>query len=279
MSVFGQTFKMLGASWHVLKKDMEILLFFFLNLACKLALAYFAYKNFMLLYPEGVESLRKDIQGERHDFLIASGAMIVAYHFINQFFNAAIVGSAARRLTGKNPNLFTGIFDALKRLPSLLIWAIIYSAMMTFTGWIKRKGKTQKAIGTAVQAAFHVASFFTLPLIMVENANPFSAMGRSTQLLGKSWGQQVVANISLFGFRFLMSAPGLALIAFGEKVFPAGTNRMIPVWVGSFLVILASGIVQTLTEIYRTALYLYVRDQKAPQGFAQDQLQNTFRAG
>ena len=201
------------------------------------------------------------------------------YHLVGQFFNAAIVGSAARRLLGKDPNVLTGLGDALKRLPSLVIWVVIYACLMTAAGFFKRKGKIRKFVGGAVQAAFHVATFFVLPLIMIENANPFGAMGRSANLLGKTWGQQVVANISLFVFRFLMSLPGLAVIAAGTLLWKEDSVRLISVGVGSFLLVLGTGIVQTLTEIYRTALYFFVRDQKAPQGFAENQLQGTFRSG
>ncbi len=276
--MFGDTFEMLGASWHVLKKDMEITLFFLLAMACKLGLIYFAYKNFIVLYPDGFESVRQDLQGDRQKLYIAGGALIFAYHLIGQFFNAAIVGSAARRLQGGNPNVFTGIFDALKRLPSLMIWVVVYACLMTITGMFKRKGKIQKMFGGAVQGAFHVLTFFVLPLIMIENANPFGAMGRSSSLLGKTWGHQIVANISMFVFRFIASIPGIAVIAGGVYFFQDDQMRMISAGVGSFLLVMGAGVIQTLTEIYRTALFLYVRDQKAPQGFADHKLQNAFKA-
>lgn len=275
---FGDTFKMLGSSWNVLRKDIELLLFFFLSIACKLGLIYFAYKQSIILYPDGWESFRQDIGGDRHRTYIAAGVLIFAYHFIGQFFNAAIVGSANRRLSGKNPNVLTGLWDAFKRLPSLIVWVIIHACLMTAAGFFKRKGRIQKYIGGAVQAAFHVATFFVLPLIIIENANPFGAMGRSANLLGKTWGQQVVANISLYVFRFLISLPGLALIACGVSLWKEDSARLISIQLGSFLLVLGAGIIQTLTEIYRTALYYFVRDQRAPQGFAEGQLQKTFQA-
>lgn len=276
--MFGDTFEMLGTSWKVLKKDMEIVLFFLLSTACKLGLVYFAYKNFIVLYPDGFDSVRQDLEGDRRKLYIAGGALIFAYHLIGQFFNAAVVGSAARRLQGGNPNVFTGIWDALKRLPSLMIWVVVYACLMTITGMFKRKGKIQKMFGGAVQGAFHVLTFLVLPLIMVENANPFTAMGRSMSLLGKTWGHQIVANISLFVFRFVVSIPGIAVIAAGVYLTQDEQLRMICAAIGAVLIVLGAGIIQTLTEIYRTALFLYVRDHKAPQGFSDAKLQHAFKA-
>lgn len=277
MAVFGGTFRMLGSSWRVLQKDPEILLFFFLSIAAKLGLAGWTYQQYVLLYPDGMASVAAEIQNDGTRFYLSVGGVVVAYHGIGQFFNAAVVGSAARRLSGRNPNVLTGIFDALLRLPSLLLWSVVVAALLTLTGLFKKKGRLQKWIGGSVQAAFHVLTFFVLPLIMIENAFPLTAMGRSAALLGRTWGQQLTANVSLFVFRFLMTVPGLALAAYGLKLPDTEPPKPVFIGAGAVAVVLAAAVIQTLTEIYRTALYLFARDHRAPQGFSTEQLQTAFQ--
>ena len=120
-------------------------------------------------------------------------------------------------------------------------------------------------------AAWTVVSFLVIPILVVENKNPFIALKESTILLKKTWGEQVAGNFS-FGLIFLLlSIPAIVLIVVG--IF-SGSLAAIAACVGLaviYFVILAL-IQSALQSIFQAAVYLYARDGQVPEGFGAELL-------
>ena len=85
-------------------------------------------------------------------------------------------------------------------------------------------------------------------------------------LLRKTWGEQLIGNCS-FGLVFLVLAiPAFIFVALG---FMSGSGvGVLIAFIVAALYIIGLALVQSgLQAIFQTALYLYARDGKAPQGF------------
>jgi hypothetical protein len=87
-------------------------------------------------------------------------------------------------------------------------------------------------------------------------------------MLKKTWGEQIIGNFS-FGLIFLLLAlPGILFIVLG---FAANSAALIVV---SVLYFIAIALAQSaLQGIFQAALYLYMRDGEAPEGFEASALQ------
>ncbi|MGH7941183.1 MAG: DUF6159 family protein, partial [Limisphaerales bacterium] len=116
-----------------------------------------------------------------------------------------------------------------------------------------------------------VMTFLIVPILVIENKNPIAALQESVTLLKKTWGEQLVSNLS-FGVIFvLLSLPAVGLVLLGVM---AGHPAVIVACVGVAIIywILLSLIHTALQTIFQTALYLYARDGVVPQGFHADVL-------
>ncbi len=266
MGRISYTFKIMGASWEVLKKDKELLLFpVFSGIACMLVLAAF-------LLPLILGGLAEQFFG----FLGALGSMAVAfgYYVVNYavifFFNTAVIGCAIKRLRGGDPTVSDGFDIAFKRLPQILGWSVVAATV----GMILHALEQQKILGRIVAAilgaAFSLISFIAVPILVVEGKGPIDAIKEATQMLKQSWGTQMAANFSFGIVFFLISLPLFGLIWLGAQ---SGQAMVFFICLGAGAIgLLALAVVQSaLYAIFQAAMYLTLRNEPF-EGFDRDQL-------
>ena len=92
----------------------------------------------------------------------------------------------------------------------------------------------------------------------------------STSLLKQTWGEQIIGNFS-FGVVFFLLFLPLVAIAFAAAMIggPLGLALIVVAIAAGILLALAQSV---LTTIFQAALYLYVRDGRAPAGFSDQAL-------
>ena len=89
----------------------------------------------------------------------------------------------------------------------------------------------------------------------------------------RTWGEQLIGNFGFGLICFLLMIPGIAVAAFG--VFTLSENTplaVVLIAVGVAYIILIALIQATLQGIFQAALYLYAKEGKAPEGFAESDL-------
>src|ERR1041385_4400853 len=103
----GYTWRLMGASWEVLKQDKEILLFpLFSGICCLLVFASFALPMWVTGSwhpPRGAAAADQQV--------IYYGVLFLFYlcnYFVITFFNTAIIACAVMRLSGGNPTVADG---------------------------------------------------------------------------------------------------------------------------------------------------------------------------
>ena len=87
-------------------------------------------------------------------------------------------------------------------------------------------------------------------------------------MLKKTWGEQIIGNFS-FGLIFMvLSLPAVLLIVAG-----VAASSVTLIGLGVLAVILIALAQSALQGIFQAALYLYMRDGIAPEGFDPGELQ------
>lgn len=122
--------------------------------------------------------------------------------------------------------------------------------------------------------AWTVASFLVIPILVVENERPITALTSSATLLKKAWGEQLIGNISFSFVYFLLGLPAIIPAVLG---FIADTREGLIVGRSlSVIFLLVLALIQSaLQAIFQAALYLSVRDGQVPQEFQAALLTNT----
>ena len=127
--------------------------------------------------------------------------------------------------------------------------------------------------------AWSIATFLVVPVLVVENAGPIEAIKRSTGLLKKTWGEQIVGNVGIglvFGVLiFLMILAGGALCFF---LFQASAGLGIAAVVALVLVVaILALIASALGGIFTASVYRFATKGDGGAMFNNQVLSTAFR--
>jgi hypothetical protein len=275
MGKIARTWSLMSECWRVLRQDKSLLIFPLISgVCCLLLLASFAipfYKtgNWM---PPGHDALPQRQA-------LYYGTLFVFYvcnYFIVVFFNAAIVACAAMRMDGGTPTIGDGLRAAASRLPMIAGWALVSATVGLLLRIVEdRSDKIGQIVAGLLGMAWTAVSFLVVPILVIDNKNPFSALKDSTVLLKKTWGEQIVSNLSFGGIFSLLAIPGFGLIVVGAMMGNSAILISCCVLAAVYFIVLAL-VNSALQSIFQAALYLYARDGKVPDGFRAEALNGAF---
>ena len=267
------TWSLFSASWDVLRRDKGLVLFPLLSgLCCLLVVASFA-------APVAYTGAWKHFPGRHADpaKTVAYYAVLFLFYFCNYFvitfFNTAVVACAIRRLQGGEPTIAYGFSEAMSRLPLIVGWALVSATVGVVLRLVaERSGKVGEFITGLLGAAWSVATYLAVPVLVVRGVGPVAAVKESTRLLKKTWGEQLVGNFAFGWVFFLLSLPAVFLFFLAVYVAAGTHNLPLAAAVAGIAVVyfIALALVHSaLTSIFQAAVYLYTENllADAPGGF------------
>lgn len=251
-------------SWGVLRSDKTLAAFPVISaIATLLVVAIFA----ALIGLTGIDS------SNGQDSLAAVGYVyvVVGYivlAFVATYFTGALVAGANDVLEGRPATLGDSFAAANAKLHRLLPWAIVQATVSVIIQAIEdRLGPLGQIIAGLFGAAWTVVTFLTIPIIMLEDVGPWNALKRSGTLLKQTWGENIVAQVGFGLLAFLAALPGVAVIAIGVATGSVAAAVAIGI-VGAIWIAIVSVVISAMSGIYRTALYRFATDGRAPGAFA-----------
>ena len=268
MGKLSYTWSLMGASWHVLREDKEILIFPLMSgICCLLLLASFA----IPILASGNWEI-PDEEALTEQGIMYYGPLFLFYlcnYFIIVFFNSAIIACATIRMQGGDPTVGDGFRAALARLHLIFGWALVSATVGLILRIIEDRSKTAgRIVAGLLGMAWTVVSFLVVPILVVEKKGPLQALKESTILLKETWGEQLVGNFSFGLIFFLLGIPGYILIALG--IFSGSVVAIVICTILAVIYLIVIALIQSaLQAIFQAAVYLYARDGGAPAGFDQ----------
>jgi len=218
--------------------------------------------------------------GEVLGFIVLFAFYLVQYTVIF-FANTALVGAAMMRLKGGDPTVSDGIRIATSRFGVILGYALISATVGMILRIISQRGGViGRFITSLFGLAWNIATFLVVPVLAVENVGPIDAIKRSTNLLKRTWGEQIVGN---FGISAIFGLVVFGLILIGVAVFVVFASLesaalMILTGVVFTLAIILMMLLQSaLHGIYTAAVYQYATEGKTSGMFNQHLVEGAFR--
>lgn len=268
---FSRSWDLVKASASVLRSDKELMLFPVISGAVTLVvLATFLLPMFALrIFADG--------------FGIGGAVFGFAFYFVQYsvmiFFNCALVGAAMIRLDGGDPTLADGFRAARARIPAILGYAAIAATVGVLLQGLKQKDNfLVRLMGSLVGAAWTLATFLVVPVLVARNLGPIDALKESVSLLKRTWGENAVGQVGI-GAAFGLITAGVAIAGFGLAFLAAQASFALAIAVGAVavLAVLLVGIYQAaLSGIYSAALYRYAVSHQTPDAFRGTDLAHAF---
>ncbi|MES0882906.1 DUF6159 family protein [Roseibium sp. SCP14] len=277
-----RAFTYAAASWKVLMLDKEMLLFPIMSGAALAGIfasgAWVVYSSPTL---QGLfQAMLEQTQSDQSPVLWALVfVLFFVSYFIMIFFNAGLLSCALIRFGGGNPTIKDGLRSALRRLPQILVWAFVTATV----GWLlqileSRMRGVGKVFVDLLGAGWAVATYFVVPILVVDGTGPVAAVKRSVVAIRKTWGEALVGYVGLGILNLGASLLALPLLFWGVSEFddnPALGGGLLAS--GAAIMLVSALFVTTLSAILRAALFIYARDGQVPDCFEGKLIRSAFR--
>jgi hypothetical protein len=269
MGTIRRSYAIFRESLQVLSKDKEILVFPLLS-------GIITIVAFASIVFAGVASGVFE-HFDKHDPMNYAVAFVWYFisWFIVLFFNVAVIQCASIRLRGGDPTIADGFRASMQHLGRIAAWALVSATIGVILKYLAdRAGFIGKIVIGLLGAAWSIATYFIVPVMIFEKRSLRDSVKQSTQLIAKTWGESLVAAGGIGVFIMLLAVAGLivpiALFFISPMAALIGLGVVVVYWIALSVMSAA------LSGIFRTALYLYATEGRAPEGFSPDYVQNAF---
>lgn len=196
----------------------------------------------------------------------------VANYFVVIFFNCALVGAASMCLAGGHATVKDGLGMAWERVGRIFMWALVAATVGFLIRVIEeRVEKLGRIIAWILGTAWSLMTFFIVPVLMFENEGMVDSVKRSTSVLKKTWGEEIISGFS-FGLIYLIAMIPMAIVAYICFM----VHPLFGLAVAILEILLLSVVSASVKTIFTVALYRYATQGQAPQGFSPDLIQGAF---
>jgi hypothetical protein len=196
------------------------------------------------------------------------------------FCNAAMVSEVMTRMGGHRSTT-TGWAFARENMGSILGYAAIAATVGVLLNLLSRRDDIgSQLVGVLGGAAWGLATFLVVPVLVVERVSPIDALKRSASLLKRTWGEQIIGNAGIGLFTGLLILVTVLLGA-GLVALAAATGVVALIVLAVAIAVLAvaavAAVASALDTIYRAAVYRYAMGEPIQDYAAVDAIPAAFR--
>jgi hypothetical protein len=275
-----RSWELVKASWRVLQSDKELIVFPIISgIGALIVSILFAVPFFAVGIAEagrGSDDLPVTIIG----YIILFLFYVVLYSVIF-FCNTALVGAALIRLRGGDPTLRDGFNIASQKMGHILGYAVIAATVgVVLRALSERSGLLGKIVISLIGAAWNIATFLVVPVLVNEDVGPIDAVRRSVSLLKQTWGEQLGGNFGM-GAVFGLIMLALIIVFVGIITLVIATESAALAFIAFGLLAVAfiglSLISSTLQGIFQAAVYRYATEGDAGSMFDPQMVAGAFK--
>lgn len=221
-------------------------------------------------------------------FYVAAFGVLYVMTTVAIFFNVALIHCALRAHAGEAPSIRGGLSAAVGLLPQILGWALVATTigiiLNMITDMLKEYlGFLGGLLGGLLEFSWAVITYFVVPVLVTEKVGPVTAVKRSATILRAKWGESLAgeARIGLLGILFfLLSAlvfAGGAALVFSKAATAVATIGVILMVLAALAAIVSTVVVQTLSTIFQSGVYIYATSGQVPPSLDRDFLESVFQ--
>lgn len=278
MNRLRRSWELAKASWGVIRSDWTLLRYPLVSGVLSMILGSLA---LLFLWGSGTfESSSTD------DVSIGSMIGLFIFYLVTYtvviFCNVALVSTVMAKFAGQPEHADTGWAAARARWRKILGWAAIAATVGVLLNVLSNRGdRVTEILAVIGAAAWSLATFLIVPVLVVENVGPVDALKRSTTLLKRTWGEQIAGNAGI-GLVTGLLMVGVIAVGGGLIWLAALTSNVVVIVVAVIPVLVAVAITMTVTSamgtVYSAATYRYATNEPTVGFGASNLLPTAFAA-
>jgi hypothetical protein len=259
-------------SWAVLRNDRSLMIFPIISVFAGIGALV------LIITPGALASAAAD--GSEVPLVVAGVVAAYVLTFIAIFFQVALAGCAARGLDGHDTSVGEGVRLAMGKIGAILGWSALQATVGLVLNAIQnQEGAVGAILGTLLNVAWSVITFFVVPVIALEGLGPIAAIKRSGKVVRERWGEGIVGSAAIGGVIFLIALLPIAVLGVaGFAALEAAPAAGVVLFTLAGLVLVVAILVgSTLNAIFRVALYRFATEGTVAGGFTGPELESAFR--
>lgn len=264
---------LLGVSWNFLRARPSLFAFPALSalLVAIAALAIFT----PVLYVTHASSSKLDL-------LIAVAATAIPATIATTFCNVAFIVMVQAHLRGESPTFQDGLRAARSRLAVIVRWSLLTVAIGAILRAISQIPGGE-VVGGAVNwlggLAWSLATYFVIPVIVVEDAGVIDGVKRSASVFKQRWGESITGDFTVGAVFGLLMVPGILCLASGWIAFGAGAPAagIALLLIGLVLTAPLLAMSSAVTQMFQLVLFCETLDGTPPAPFTTEDTSAAFR--
>jgi hypothetical protein len=264
MGRIARSFQLVGQSYQVLMRDKELMVLPLISGAIMIVATVVMALGFRL---DGAQMEARGPALYLPIFLI-----YVVMYAVGIFFQAAVIAGATERMRGGDPTVGSALAAARRRLGPILMWAVVAATVgMALRAIQDRVGFVGKIVAGLAGAAWSLATFFVVPVLVLEDKSIKDSFTQSVSVFKKTWGETMTGGVSLGIAAFCAWATLIAVT--GLLAYVIGVASVAVFVAGAILLAI---FFSALQGVYVASLYRYATEGDVPPGFDRTLLDSAF---
>ena len=265
-----RTWELAKVSWSVLQADKELMLLPIMSAICSILVSASFFVPLLVL-PQVIAD------GPSAVFYVGLFLFYLVNYFVVIFFNTALISAATTRLQGGEPTLRDGLAFAWENVGSILQWAAVAATVGLILRTIEeRVGWLGKIVISILGAAWSIATYFVIPVMVYEKLGPVDAIKSSAAMFKKTWGERAVSSVSFGLLFFILALPAFLVVIVAASL---GTALMVmAIILAAFYLLTLAVISAALNGIFVAALYQYAHTGETAGPFTAQVMTSAWQA-
>lgn len=206
------------------------------------------------------------------DYVITFLYYLICY-FVIVFFNVGLVHCTRIYLQGGDPKFVDGVRFSLKRIPTILGWAVLSATVGLLLKAIQENsGTVGNIIAGIIGAVWSIVTFFVVPVLAYEEVGPFEALKRSGKIIKEKWGESIGASFS-FG---ILSLVAILIIAVPLGFIFGMIHPIFGVSIGLLAIFLIQSVVSSAEMVFIATVYHNVVEEQPIDVFDSELIDDLF---
>lgn len=279
---FAASWRAAKSSWNYLMHDKEMMWFPFISGLTLLALLT---GLGVLIFTSDLSFIADAVEGDGFKSDIVYYALVFLYYlvatFIVTFAEAGVITIVHGRTKGQDLTFRDGWNNAMAHKWKILLWSLISATVGMIIRIVFEKSKVLgKVIIWIFSFAWGIATFFIVPILVLEDFSIRQSIKESAATFKKTWGETLILNASIG----LVFALGIIAVAILGTIGAGMIGQSIPVLAiviaAVTVVIIILGVLASsvLGVIFRVVLYEYAKTGQIVQGFDEAAVRGALRS-